>query len=344
MSPMDRMDDDFRDSEISSLLARVGGDSPATNAAYQEVLGRVHRVRRRRTIATSLGAAVVIGGIGAVVIQGSSRDADRIALDPRSAVVTTPDGSMVTTPDGAVVTVITQPGDITIAPTVPGNGSSPTGNTGSTPGGSNSSTPPTSNGTGTAVPSDNSTPNGVNRPAGSTDDTSTTTTPSTTKAPAPVTTKPESPSTPAPSTTRPAPPSTAKPSTPSVPVVTRPSVPSVVPTTPPSSTPPVVNTITRACGAGAVKVDVKDRAFVVGSLQTVVLPGFQATVASAKDNAIEVRFTSTQGRVTATLKVRITGNGIKDDCDIEIDKKSGSNDDDADEATSDDNNGERADD
>ena len=336
MSPMDRMDDDFRDSEISSLLARVGGDSPATNAAYQEVLGRVHRVRRRRTIATSLGAAVVIGGIGAVVIQGSSRDADRIALDPRSAVVTTPDGSMVTTPDGAVVTVITQPGDITIAPTVPGNGSSPTGNTDSTPGGSNSSTPPASIGTGTAVPSDNSTPNSVNRPAGSTDDTTTTIPPSTTK--------PESPSTPAPSTTRPAPPSTAKPSTPSVPVVTRPSVPSVVPTTPPSSTPPVVNTITRACGAGAVKVDVKDRAFVVGSLQTVVLPGFQATVASAKDNAIEVRFTSAQGRVTATLKVRITGNGIKDDCDIEIDKKSGSNDDDADEATSDDNNGERADD
>ena len=346
MSPMDRMDDDFRDSEISSLLARVGGDSPATNVAYQEVLGRVHRVRRRRTIATSLGAVVAIGGIGAVVIQSSSRDADRIALDPRSAVVTTPDGSMVTTPDGVVVTVITQPGDTTIAPTVPGNGSSPTGNSGSIPNGSNSSAPPASNGTGTAVPSDNSPPNGVNRPAGSTDDTTTTIPPSTTK--------PESPSTPAPSTTRPAPPSTrptppsvpgtTKPSTPSVPVVTRPSVPSVVPTTPPSSTPPVVNTITRACGAGAVKVDVKDRAFVVGSLQTVVLPGFQATVASAKDNAIEVRFTSTQGRVTATLKVRITGSGIKDDCDIEIDKKSGSNDDDADEATSDDNNGERADD
>ena len=347
MSPMDRMDDDFRDSEISSLLARVGGDSPATNAAYQEVLGRVHRVRRRRTIATSLGAAVVIGGIGAVVIQSSSRDADRIALDPRSAVVTTPDGSMVTTPDGVVVTMITQPGDTTIVPTVPDNGSAPTGNTGSTPGGSNSSAPPASNGTGTEVPSDNSTPNGVNRPAGSTDDTTTTTTPSTTKAPAPVTTKPESPSTPAPSTTRPAPPSTAKPSTPSVPVVTRPSVPSVVPTTPPSSTPPAVTTITRACGAGAIKVEVANKSFVVASLQTVVLPGFQATIASAKESSIEVRFSSPQGRVTATLKVRVTGTGIKDDCDVEIDKKADSNgggNDDVDDESNDDNNGDRADD
>ncbi|MFN5604253.1 MAG: hypothetical protein ACK49V_06855, partial [Actinomycetes bacterium] len=65
---MDPLDDDFRDSEISSLLGRVGGDAPASNVAYQQVLGRVHRVRQRRAIATTLGAAVMVVGIGTVVI------------------------------------------------------------------------------------------------------------------------------------------------------------------------------------------------------------------------------------------------------------------------------------
>jgi hypothetical protein len=347
MNPMDRMDDEFRDSDISSLLGRVGGDAPATNVAYQEVLGRVRRVRQRRTIAATLGATVAIVGIGAVVIQSGSRDSDRIALDPRSAVVTTPDGSMVTTPDGVVVTVITQPDDSTTVPSKPGDNSAPT----SYP---NPSTPTNAV---TSTPSNSVSPGGVNRPTGS-DDTTTTL--------APTTTKPTPTTSPAPSTTKPTPstaPSTSKPTMPSVPVTTRPTTPGTTPvvtrpttpvitrpTTPadtrpsvPPSAPPTVDTITRACGAGAIKVDVVNKAFVVGSVQTVVLPGFQATITSAKETSIEARFTSAQGRVTATLKVRITGNAIKHDCDIEVEKKA-NDDNDAGDESSDDNNGARADD
>jgi hypothetical protein len=319
MNPMDRMDDEFRDSDISSLLGRVGGDAPATNVAYQEVLGRVRRVRQRRTIAATLGATVAIVGIGAVVIQSGSRDSDRIALDPRSAVVTTPDGSMVTTPDGVVVTVITQPDDSTTVPSKPGDNSAPT----SYP---NPSTPTNAV---TSTPSNSVSPGGVNRPTGS-DDTTTTLAPTTTK--------------PTPSTA----PSTSKPTIPSVPVITRPTTPGTTPvvTRPsvPPSAPPTVDTITRACGAGAIKVDVVNKAFVVGSVQTVVLPGFQATITSAKETSIEARFTSAQGRVTATLKVRITGNAIKHDCDIEVEKKANNDDNDAGDESSDDNNGARADD
>jgi hypothetical protein len=120
----------------------------------------------------------------------------------------------------------------------------------------------------------------------------------------------------------------------------------------PPTVPPAVDTITRACGAGAIKVDVLDKSFVLSSLQTVVLPGFQATITSAKSNSIEVRIASAQGRVTATLKVRVTGNGIKHDCDIDVDNKSDDSDgdsgdessDDASDESSDDNNGARADD
>ena len=332
MNPMDRMDDEFRDSDISSLLGRVGGDAPATNVAYQEVLGRVRRVRQRRTIAATLGATVAIVGIGAVVIQSGSRDSDRIALDPRSAVVTTPDGSMVTTPDGVVVTVITQPDDSTTVPSKPGNSSAPTSDP-------NPSTPTNAV---TSTPTNSVSPGGVNRPTGS-DDTTTTL--------APTTTKPTPTTSPAPSTTKPTPstaPSTSKPTIPSVPVITRPTTPGTTPvvTRPsvPPSAPPTVDTITRACGAGAIKVDVVNKAFVVGSVQTVVLPGFQATITSAKETSIEARFTSAQGRVTATLKVRITGNAIKHDCDIEVEKKANNDNNDAGDESSDDNNGARADD
>ena len=332
MNPMDRMDDEFRDSDISSLLGRVGGDAPATNVAYQEVLGRVRRVRQRRTIAATLGATVAIVGIGAVVIQSGSRDSDRIALDPRSAVVTTPDGSMVTTPDGVVVTVITQPDDSTTVPSKPGDSSAPTSDP-------NPSTPTNAV---TSTPTNSVSPGGVNRPTGS-DDTTTTLAPTTTK-PTPATST-------APSTTKPTPstaPSTSKPTIPSVPVITRPTTPGTTPvvTRPsvPPSAPPTVDTITRACGAGAIKVDVVNKAFVVGSVQTVVLPGFQATITSARETSIEARFTSAQGRVTATLKVRITGNAIKHDCDIEVEKKANNDDNDAGDESSDDNNGARADD
>jgi len=102
--------------------------------------------------------------------------------------------------------------------------------------------------------------------------------------------------------------------------------------------------ITRACGAGVVKVGVLAGSFVSSSIQTVTLPGFTSNVVTAKDSQIEVRFTSSKERVTATLKMRITGNGLKDDCDIDVDKKSETNDDsdDSDESANADNNGDRA--
>ena len=344
MSPMDPLDDDFRDSEISSLLGRVGGDAPATNAAYRHVLGRVRHVRRRRTIATTVGAGIMIVAVGTMVIQSSSRESDRIALEPGAAVVTTPDGSAVTTPDGVVVTVITEPSVGTTVPGAPGVSSVPGGSSvTSTPAsGSNPSSPTNNGGVNTTAPSSNTSPNGTNRPAGSTDETTTTTTPPTTK-PAPVTT--------APPTTKPVAPSvpiTARPTTPpvvpSVPVTARPTTPPAAPsvpvtappvTAPPATKPAPVTTApappttaptdpnrTFYCGPGAVKIDIVDDSFVVASLRTVVVSGYNASVKSVKSKSIEVEFAPLKGKVVATLKVRITSKEIKDSCDIEVDKDS----------------------
>ena len=290
MNPMDRFDDEFRDSDISSLLGRVGGDAPSTNAAYRDVLDRVRRVRRRRAVAGSLGAVALIVGAGAIVVRSSTAGSERFALDPRSAVVTTPDGSTVTTPDGAPVTVIIDPATSTTV-----EGSDSTGVV-STPSGSN-----------------------------------------------PVTTSLAG----ALSTTKP-----SVPSVPSVPANIRPSVPVSTPTTVrpvvPPSVPATPVVISRACGAGVVLVGVLNGAFVPSTLQTEVLPGFGSTVVSAKESKIEVRFTSPQGRVSATLKLRMTGNGPKDDCEVEIDRKSDAEkvdgETDSGNSSSDDNNGDRADD
>jgi len=323
MSPMDPLDDDFRDSEISSLLGRVGGDAPATNAAYRHVLGRVRHVRRRRTIATTVGAGIMIVAVGTMVIQSSSRESDRIALEPGAAVVTTPDGSAVTTPDGVVVTVITEPSVGTTVPGAPGVSSVPGGSSvTSTPAsGSNPSSPTNNGGVNTTAPSSNTSPNGTNRPAGSTDETTTTTTPPTTK-PAPVTTAPP----------------TTKPVAPSVPITARPTnppTPSIPTTAPPATKPAPVTTApappttaptdpnrTFYCGPGAVKIDIVDDSFVVASLRTVVVSGYNASVKSVKSKSIEVEFAPLKGKVVATLKVRITSKEIKDSCDIEVDKDS----------------------
>ncbi len=111
-------DDEFRDHEISSLLNQVGGDAPAVGPAHQMVLGRVRTIRRRRTVASSVGALVAVLAVGTVVIRSSNANSGRdgVALDPRSSIVTTPDGSTVTTPDGTPVTVIIQPDTTSIDP------------------------------------------------------------------------------------------------------------------------------------------------------------------------------------------------------------------------------------
>ncbi|MFM8564412.1 MAG: hypothetical protein ACKOCE_11075 [Acidimicrobiia bacterium] len=181
-------DDDFRDSEISALLDRLGGDAPATGPAYQHVLGRVRTIRRRRAIATSIGASVCVLAAGALVVRNSARPDDGLSLAPGAAVVTTPDGAVVTTPDGAVVTVITAP-ETTRPPSdssVPGNTNPSTGPVSTDP-----SIPVVS----TTQPTEGSAPNGTNRPTGE-NETPTTTRPAppTTSVPAaPPTTKPETP-------------------------------------------------------------------------------------------------------------------------------------------------------
>lgn len=317
MNPIDPMDDDFRDSEISSLLGRVGGDAPATDAAYHDVLHRVRRVRRRRTIVTTLGAGILIVAVGALVVQSSSRRSDRVALEPRSAVVTTPDGSVVTTPDGVAVTVIIEPNDTT-TPTTPGSDDVPGsgGNPGNSAPGSNSTNP---SDPGTSDPSDSSVPSGTNRPTGSTDDTT---------PPAPTTPA----TTTATTTTKPSLPPTTKPVVPSVPVTARPTTP---------TTAPRFDNVTYACGAGAIDVDVVNNSFVVGSLTTRVLPGFNASIKSVKAKSIEIEFTSARGKTVATLKMRISGSKVEKECGLEVDAKAESNDDPRDDA-GDDNNGERA--
>lgn len=319
MNPIDPMDDDFRDSEISSLLGRVGGDAPATDTAYRDVLHRVRRVRRRRTIVTTLGAGILIVAVGTLVVQSSSRRSDRVALEPRSAVVTTPDGSVVTTPDGVAVTVIIEPNDTT-TPTTPGSDDVPGsgGNPGNSAPGSNSTTP---SDPGTSDPSDSSVPSGTNRPTGSTDDTTT---------PAPTTPATTTTTT----TTKPSLPPTTKPVVPSVPVTAR-------PTTPTPTTAPRFDNVTYACGAGAIDVDVVNNSFVVGSLTTRVLPGFNASIKSVKAKSIEIEFTSARGKTVATLKMRISGSKVEKECGLEVDAKAESNDDSRDDA-GDDNNGERA--
>ena len=326
------LDDEFRDPDISALLGRVGGDAPATGPAYQQVIGRVRTIRRRRTIATAVGASVCVLAVGALVLQNSSRQTDRVALEPGSAVLTTPDGAKVTTPDGVVVTVITEPND---APSTTTNSDVVVTPTVTNPSNTGTTNPSVPSGATTTTPTSNTSPTGTNRPTGENDPTTTVpstptttkvpSTPTTTKAPvvAPTTTNPPS----APTTTRP-------PSIPST-SMPRPTVP-VVPTIPPL--PP---SITLACGAGGIKVDITNGLFVPDSLRTILVPGFDATIKKARDNRIEVEFSRTKGRVVASLKVWITGKEIKNTCEIEVEDNST---DDAANDSAGDNNGERADD
>ena len=302
-------DDDFRDSEISALLGRLGGDAPATGPAYQHVLGRVRTIRRRRAVATTIGASVCVLAVGALVVRNSTRPDDGLSLAPGAAVVTTPDGAVVTTPDGAVVTVITEP-----ATTRPPTDSNVPGNT--NPGTAPESTDPSTPVVATTQPTEDSTPGGSNRPTGEND---------------------------GPTTTRPTPPTS---SVPLVPPTSQPETPTTTRPTPPTSSvpivPPMPNLVTRACGAGLVRVEVANQSFVTSTLETVVVPGLNAKKINATTKSIEVQFTSGKGKVTSTLKLSIDKGAVKDECEIEQANEKSS--DDADDVGDADNNGERADD
>ncbi|MFM8529347.1 MAG: hypothetical protein ACKOD2_06655, partial [Ilumatobacteraceae bacterium] len=102
--------------------------------------------------------------------------------------------------------------------------------------------------------------------------------------------------------------------------------------TPPSA--PVNPVTVRACGSGVLSVEVANGSFVLASLNLTVAPGFTSKVEDAKAKSISVVFESANGKITANLKVQITGSTVKHKCDVEVDSDSDeSNDDDTDDAS-----------
>ena len=333
-------DDEFRDHEISSLLNQVGGDAPAVGPAHQMVLGRVRTIRRRRTVASSVGALVAVLAVGTAVIRSSNANSGRdgVALDPRSSIVTTPDGSTVTTPDGTPVTVIIQPDTTSIDP----SNDTPSSSTpiSSTPG--KETTPPNS-----GVPV-SSTP-GVNNPTEIPEDP---TAPSSSLPVTPVTTAPTKPSTPTTSAPVVAPPTSTIPPT-TKPVVTPPTTTPVVapPTTKPVVTPPTTTPereIVQRCAGGAVTARLNAFGVFVKTLSPA--DGFNIESQNRSTEEIRITFQRGNGKSKVRWQVRIdrsgsascrntTGEDTKTDSESESDEESSSA---PDEATN--NNGNRADD
>jgi hypothetical protein len=117
--------DEFRDSDISSLLNQVAGSSPDTMAAHSAVLGKVRRVRQRR-MATVGAAAVVMVVSGAVAMVQNSQNRDRgsniaVPLSPDDSepigVSTTTDIDVTTTISNQTTTI---PADVQVPINSPG--------------------------------------------------------------------------------------------------------------------------------------------------------------------------------------------------------------------------------
>ena len=324
-------DDEFRDHEISSLLNQVGGDAPAVGPAHQMVLGRVRTIRRRRTVASSVGALVAVLAVGTVVIRSSNANSGRdgVALDPRSSIVTTPDGSTVTTPDGTPVTVIIQPDTTSIDPSndTPSSSTTPS----SIP--NRDTNPPTSGDPVSSTP-------GVNNPTEIPEDP---TAPSSSLPVTPVTTAPTKPSTPTTSAPVVAPPTSTIPPT-TKPVVTPPTTTPVV--TPPTTTPE--REIVQRCAGGAVTARLNAFGVFVKTLSPA--DGFNIESQNRSTEEIRITFQRGNGKSKVRWQVRIdrsgsascrntTGEDTEADSESESDEESGSS---PDEATN--NNGGRADD
>ena len=315
-------DDEFRDHEISSLLNQVGGDAPAVGPAHQMVLGRVRTIRRRRTVASSVGALVAVLAVGTVVIRSSNANSGRdgVALDPRSSIVTTPDGSTVTTPDGTPVTVIIQPDTTSIDPSndTPSSSTTPS----SIP--NKDTNPPTSGDPVSSTP-------GVNNPTEIPEDP---TAPSSSLPVSPITTVPTKPSTPTTSAPVVAPPTST------VPPTTKPVV------TPPTTTPE--REIVQRCAGGAVTARLNAFGVFVKTLSPA--DGFNIESQNRSTEEIRITFQRGNGKSKVRWQVRIdrsgsascrntTGEDTEADSESESDEESGSS---PDEATN--NNGGRADD
>lgn len=300
--------DEFRDSDISSLLNQVAGSSPDTMAAHSAVLGKVRRVRQRR-MATVGAAAVVMVVSGAVAMVQNSQNRDRgsniaVPLSPDNSepidVSTTTDIDVTTTISNQTITI---PADVQ----VPINSQGPSVTTIPT------NTPAASTTIGTPVVTvPNSIPS-TNAPSGS-----------------PVTTRP-------PTTTRP--PSTLVPITPA-PSTQAPTTPPKTTPSPTTSPPTIIPELkTWSCGGGEVDYRVTSSGLVLIDARPAA--GFTASEKKAKGDEITVKFipnAKNDGR-KSSLKIK-KSRIVSTSCDDEdFDRRS-----DSEDSGSTNNNDESADD
>jgi len=300
--------DEFRDSDISSLLNQVAGSSPDTMAAHSAVLGKVRRVRQRR-MATVGAAAVVMVVSGAVAMVQNSQNRDRgsniaVPLSPDNSepidVSTTTDIDVTTTISNQTTTI---PADVQ----VPINSQGPSVTTIPT------NTPAASTTIGTPVVTvPNSIPS-TNAPSGS-----------------PVTTRP-------PTTTRP--PSTLVPVTPA-PSTQAPTTPPKTTPSPTTSPPTIIPELkTWSCGGGEVDYRVTSSGLVLIDARPAA--GFKVSEKKARGDEITVKFIpniKNEERQSA-LKIR-NSRIVSTSCDDEgFDRRSDSK-----ASGSTDNNDESADD
>jgi hypothetical protein len=303
--------DEFRDSDISSLLNQVAGSSPDTMTAHKAVLGKVRRVRQRRVMTVSTAAVVMVVSGAVAMVQNS----DNRGGGSNIAVPLSPGDSQpikVATTIGLSATTTTIEGSISIEPVVTdpptGTPSTQPSSDSTTP--DNSSVAPTTSPTNTQVPSNSQSPSTSTIPAN-------TSSPSTTK-----------------------PPATTPPTT-KAPIVTTPPTTQAPISPPPFTFPPVTvpEIKTWSCRGGSVKYQVTSSGLVV--VETIPDIGFKVSESKAKAAEIAVKFIPTSkgdGR-KSSLKIK-NSRIVSTSCDDEdFDRRS-----DSEDSGSTNNNDESADD
>jgi hypothetical protein len=303
--------DEFRDSDISSLLNQVAGSSPDTMTAHKAVLGKVRRVRQRRVMTVSTAAVVMVVSGAVAMVQNS----DNRGGGSNIAVPLSPGDSQpikVATTIGLSATTTTIEGSISIEPVVTdpptGTPSTQPSSDSTTP--DNSSVAPTTSPTNTQVPSNSQSPSTSTIPAN-------TSSPSTTK-----------------------PPATTPPTT-KAPIVTTPPTTQAPISPPPFTFPPVTvpEIKTWSCRGGSVKYQLTSSGLVV--VETIPDIGFKVSESKAKAAEIAVKFIPTSkgdGR-KSSLKIK-NSRIVSTSCDDEdFDRRS-----DSEDSGSTNNNDESADD
>jgi hypothetical protein len=303
--------DEFRDSDISSLLNQVAGSSPDTMTAHKAVLGKVRRVRQRRVMTVSTAAVVMVVSGAVAMVQNS----DNRGGGSNIAVPLSPSDSQpvkVATTVGLSFTTTTIEGFISIEPVVTdpptGTPSTQPSSDSTTP--DNSSVAPPTSPTNTQVPSNSQSP-------------STSTIPTNTSSP---------------STTKP--PATTPPTT-KAPIVTTPPTTQAPISPPPFTFPPVTvpEIKTWSCRGGSVKYQLTSSGLVV--VETIPDIGFKVSESKAKAAEIAVKFipTSKNDERKSSLKIK-NSRIISTSCDDEnFNSRS-----DSEDSDSNDNNEESADD